>query len=58
MHPATASLSRFTHRVVLVAIFLGATTVVTAQAPIVQPGAPGEPARELSAEDAVEIAEL
>ena len=37
-------------------ILLGTATVVTAQAPIVQPGAPGESARELTAEEATDIA--
>ena len=38
------------------AIVLVAATLAAAQAPIVQPGKPGEPARELSAEEAVDIA--
>ena len=37
-------------------ILLGTTSVATAQAPIVQPGAPGETARELTAEEATDIA--
>ena len=37
--------------------FLGSTNVAFAQAPIIQPGAPGEPVRELSAEDAIKIAD-
>jgi uncharacterized protein (DUF305 family) len=32
------------------------TTVALAQAPIIQPGAPGDPARELTAEDAIKVA--
>ncbi len=40
----------------LSAILLGHATIGMAQAPIVQPGAPGDPARELSAEEAIEIA--
>ena len=39
------------------AILLLAATLAAAQAPIVQPGKPGEPARELSAEEAVDIAD-
>ena len=38
------------------AILLVAATVAAAEAPIVQPGKPGEPARELSAEEAIEVA--
>ena len=37
-------------------LLLGEATVAIAQAPIVQPGAPGESARELSADEAIEIA--
>ena len=37
-------------------ILLCQATVAMAQAPIIQPGAPGESARELSAEEAIEIA--
>jgi uncharacterized protein (DUF305 family) len=37
-------------------ILLAQATAGTAQAPIIQPGAPGEPARELTAEAAIEIA--
>ena len=37
-------------------ILLGTATLATAQAPIVQPGAPGEAARELTAEEATDIA--
>ncbi|RZV37965.1 MAG: DUF305 domain-containing protein [Chromatiales bacterium] len=42
---------------VLGAFSCGASTAAFAQAPIVQPGAPGEPSRELSADAAVEIAD-
>ena len=38
-------------------ILLTLTTAAVAQVPIVQPGAPGEPARELSADEAIEIAD-
>ena len=38
------------------AILLATATLATAQAPIVQPGAPGEAARELTAEEATDIA--
>ncbi|MYJ95260.1 MAG: DUF305 domain-containing protein [Proteobacteria bacterium] len=37
-------------------LLLGMATAATAQAPIVQPGAPGESARELTAEEAANIA--
>ena len=57
MRPDPAFLPRITCRVFLGAFLLASTTTVLAQAPIVQPGAPGEPSRELSAEDAVEIAD-
>ncbi len=36
---------------------LGLASVAVAQVPIVQPGAPGEPVRQLSAEEAIEIAD-
>ena len=37
-------------------ILVGYAAAATAQAPIIQPGAPGEPVRELSAEEAIRIA--
>ena len=37
-------------------ILLGMATASMAQAPIIQPGAPGDSARELSADEAIEIA--
>jgi len=40
----------------LAIIVLGQTTTSMAQAPIIQPGAPGEPGRELDAEEAVKVA--
>jgi uncharacterized protein (DUF305 family) len=43
-------------RVCLGVFLLGQATVGMAQAPIIQPGAPGESPRELSAEEAIEIA--
>ena len=49
-------LIRLFTRVCLGLILLGQATVVMAQASIIQPGAPGEPSRELSAEEAIEIA--
>ena len=42
-------------RACLAAIFLGQATAAMSQAPIIQPGAPGDSLRELSAEEAVEI---
>ena len=38
-------------------ILLAQASVALAQAPIIQPGAPGEPVRELSADDAIKIAD-
>ena len=38
-------------------ILLGPATFAMAQVPIVHPGAPGEPARDLSADEAIEIAD-
>ncbi len=50
-----------TYRLLAVATgtaFLAFSSLASAQqAPIVQPGAPGEPTRELSAEEAIEIAD-
>ncbi len=40
----------------LLAVYLIAPAAVLAQVPIIQPGAPGETVRELSAEEAIEIA--
>jgi len=37
-------------------MLLGCASVAMAQAPIIQPGAPGEPVRELSAEEAIKVA--
>ncbi|HZX25159.1 MAG TPA: DUF305 domain-containing protein, partial [Woeseiaceae bacterium] len=45
------------HRVALGAVATVMFLSAAAAAPIVQPGAPGEPARELTAEEAVEIAD-
>lgn len=53
----TASLFRPFRCVCLGAILAVLGTAGAAQVPIVQPGAPGEPARELSAEEAIEIAD-
>jgi uncharacterized protein (DUF305 family) len=38
-------------------IFLAQVSTAMSQAPIIQPGAPGEPLRELSAEEAIDIAD-
>ena len=51
------SLSRPFLRACLAAILLGQVTTALSQAPIIQPGAPGESLRELSAEEAVKIAD-
>jgi uncharacterized protein (DUF305 family) len=40
----------------LILILLAQSTVAIADAPIIQPGAPGEPVQELSADEAIEIA--
>ena len=52
---AKTQLLRLAGRSLLLALTLA--TMAQAQPPIIQPGAPGEPARELSAEEAIEIAE-
>ena len=49
-------LLRLHQRALAGALLLGMATAATAQAPIVQPGAPGESARELTAEEATDIA--
>ncbi len=41
----------------LCAVLVGLAAASVAQVPIIQPGAPGEPARELSADEAIEIAD-
>lgn len=43
---------------VVAAAILGAASQTLAQAPIVQPGAPGEPSRRISAEEAVDLASI
>lgn len=50
------SVLRRLRRASLGAILFGLATVVGAQVPIIHPGAPGEPSRELSAEQAIAIA--
>jgi len=47
---------RLLHCACLGVILLCQATVAMAQVPIIQPGAPGDSARELSAEEAIEIA--
>jgi len=55
---ATPALTmRFVSRLFLSTMLLCQAGVVLAQAPIVQPGAPGEPARRLSATEALELAD-
>ena len=44
-------------RLISILLLTCAAATLSAQAPILQPGAPGEPARELSAEAAIEIAD-
>ena len=50
------SLIRYFRCAFLSVILLSQATVAMAQAPIIQPGAPGDPARQLSADEAIEIA--
>ncbi|MCZ0954691.1 MAG: DUF305 domain-containing protein, partial [Rhodospirillaceae bacterium] len=56
MNQAPDYLLRLHQRALAGALLLGMATAATAQAPIVQPGAPGESARELTAEEATDIA--
>ncbi len=56
MIASSDSLIRQLHCACLGVIVLGHATVAMAQVPIIQPGAPGDSARELSAEEAIEIA--
>ncbi len=56
MIPSNDSLIRSFHCACLGVILLSQTTISMAQAPIIQPGAPGEMARALSAEEAIKIA--
>jgi len=51
------SLVQLLLRTVLGAILLGQASVAMSQAPIIQPGIPGDSAKELSAEEAIEIAD-
>ena len=61
MNSIPDSLVRQLRRTCLGALLVGlataAATPCLAQVPIIQPGAPGEPARELSADEAIEIAD-
>ena len=57
MTAITYSRLRLLPLVCLGAILLGHSVDGMAQAPIVHPGAPGEPARELSADEAIDIAD-
>ena len=56
MFKSTDELMRRLRRGIPGVTLLLLATLATAQAPIVQPGKPGEPARELSAEEAIEVA--
>ena len=56
MTATRVSLVHLILRAFLGAILLGQATVAMSQAPIIQPGAPGDSAKELSAEEAIEIA--
>ncbi len=57
MNPISCSPTRLHLYACICAILLGqATTGMSQEAPIIHPGAPGAPARELSAEDAIKIA--
>lgn len=60
VHPLTAipdSMTQTLRCAFLGVTLLGLATASVAQVPIIHPGAPGEPARELSAEEAIEIAD-
>ena len=57
MTSTAASPLRHLMLVLLGAMLSGLTTFTLAQAPIVQPGAPGAPTRQLSADEAIEIAD-
>ncbi|MCW8872958.1 MAG: DUF305 domain-containing protein [Xanthomonadales bacterium] len=52
--PSVSQLLRY----VCLAVFLAGPACAAAQTPIIQPGAPGEPSRELSAEEAIRVANL
>ena len=56
MTEAPDHLLRLLQRAFAGVLLLGMATAATAQAPIVQPGAPGESARELTADEAIDIA--
>ncbi len=56
MTEATGYLAHLGKRAVFGALLLAATAFAAAQSPIVKPGAPGEPAQELTAEEAIGIA--
>ena len=53
---ATDGLMRLLQRTLPGMMLLVTATFAAAQSPIVQPGAPGEPARELTAEEAIDVA--
>ncbi len=56
MTESTGYLAHLGKRAVSGALLLAATAFAAAQSPIVKPGAPGEPAQELTAEEAIGIA--
>ena len=56
MHKVLNAPIRILQRGSIGAVCLGLSAAVAAQAPIIQPGAPGKPPRELSADEALEIA--
>ncbi len=58
MNTTRDSLVQLLPRAFLGVILLGQATVAMSQAPIVQPGAPGDSAKELSAAEAIEIASI
>ncbi|WP_376694139.1 DUF305 domain-containing protein [Wenzhouxiangella sp. EGI_FJ10409] len=53
-----SAVSRFVHALVALTCAVGLAQVALAQAPIVQPGKPGEASRTISAEDAIDLASI
>lgn len=52
------STTRFVRRLLVTALLGGAASQAVAQAPIVQPGAPGQPSRQINAEEAADLASV
>ncbi|MEX1196831.1 MAG: DUF305 domain-containing protein [Pseudohongiellaceae bacterium] len=58
MTATSRSANRFARRLLVTALLGGVAANAVAQAPIVQPGAPGQPSRQINAEEAADLASI